>query len=329
MNRLVIYIPTYNRPQMLKKQLDRILEQVPISDLNIKVIVRDNCSSNYSLKEFSQGYIDKPIIFKQNSTNIGGNPNIAIGFLEAETDDFLWILSDNDLIAKNCIKNIKKYIRSDVDIITTEKESKLPINVKINLLNILDLERIFNNHSLISNTIYNLNSIKLFIENAFFYQTSSFPHLAVIIGCIEKKQLNYQILPCFYFHDSTMDVYDNKGGYVLSMTAMPTLIPLLPEKSKVLFANGWIKDNIVLFHLHRHNFKDLSKYTQKLLIYYSKPSLFFYFYISYIFAKIILLGVKTGLFNFISKVSPLMPIKKIALIMDKFKKIEKIYFLER
>jgi hypothetical protein len=329
MGNLLVYIPTYNRPQALKNQLDRICEQMPVSDLNIKVIVRDNCSSNYCFKEFSQNYIDKPIIFKQNSTNIGGNPNIAIGFLEAETNGFLWILSDNDLISKDCFKNIKEFIRSEVDILTTEKHLVSPLSVKINLKKILDLKRIFNNHSLISNTIYNLNSIKFSIENAFFYQTSSFPHLAVIIGCIESKQINYQILPSEYFHDSTMDVFDNKGGYFLSMTAMPTLIPLLPEKSKILFATGWIRNNIILFHLHRNKYRDLSKYTQKLLLSYGKPLTIVYFYISYFVAKVIQFGVKSGFFNFISNLSILMPIKKIAFIMYKFKKIEKIYYLER
>lgn len=327
MKNLLIYIPTYNRPQMLKHQLDRICEQEPPSDLNIRIIVRDNCSSNYSINELSKEYINKSIIFKQNSTNIGGNPNIAIGFLEARIDDFLWILSDNDLIAKDCFKKISEYIRSDIDIITTEKKSLTPMNVKVDLQNKLNLIRIFNNHSLISNTIYNLNSVKLYIENAFFYQTSSFPHLAVILGSIESKQINYQILPYDFFHDSSNDCNDNKGGYFLSMSAMPTLIPLLPSKSKVMFANGWLKDNAVLFHLHRNNYRDLSKYTQKLILSYGKPFSIIYFYITFIYAKIILLGVKSGAFNFISKISKFMPLKKIALVMHKFKKIEKIYYL--
>jgi hypothetical protein len=137
------------------------------------------------------------------------------------------------------------------------------------------------------------------------------------------------MLPTSYFHDKTMDVIPIKGGYSLSMTAMPTLIPLLPKKCKVLFANEWLKGNIIKFHLHRHKYSDLSKYTQKLLLFYGKPSSIFYFYISFILAKMILIGVKTGMFNFISNISYLIPFKRIALQMNKFKKIEKIYFLER
>lgn len=46
MSKLVIYIPTYNRPLALNKQLSVLSQQLVDGDESVIIIVRDNNSDN-------------------------------------------------------------------------------------------------------------------------------------------------------------------------------------------------------------------------------------------------------------------------------------------
>lgn len=103
--RLVVYIPSYeNFPGALSQVSEltaqwRGLHQSVWTSMEIVVSV-NGC--DYDRPELeAQG---ARVI--QRRTNLGGDANIALGFLEAESHDFLWILSDNDPIQPKALAAI-------------------------------------------------------------------------------------------------------------------------------------------------------------------------------------------------------------------------------
>jgi GT2 family glycosyltransferase len=104
MKNLFIYIPTYNRPKAIRTQLCALAPQVAKHQSRVRVLVIDNASSDYSFDEIIDDFsIYKNIKFQRNCGNIGGNGAIALGFAFAQADEFLWILSDHDIVTASAL----------------------------------------------------------------------------------------------------------------------------------------------------------------------------------------------------------------------------------
>ena len=323
MHKLIIYIPTFNRPNSLKKQLNIIVGQLPVPNLNVEIIVRDNCSYNYNFSELLEMYDRKYVKYYRNITNIHGNANIILGFLEASENDFLWILSDNDIICNDSLIKIEKFISSDIDLIVSDKDC---VNPKIDSFlwdENLEVKYLWN-HGLISNTIYNLKRIKNYIKLGFYYHNSSFPHLAVILVFLKmEKNIKYQILPQNYFHNYTEDSSENLGDYSLSMVGMPILLPLVTKKQQKIFSLEWIKYRGVYFHLHKEKFPFLYRNTKFLLLKYGGFIAYFYYYFWYLVSVMIKIGKFLDVFNKLSSTAVFFPNTIFSKFLLKFKKIEK------
>ena len=108
---LTISIPTYNRENFLKSSLDRLLLQVTDE---VKIVVRDNASTNYDFWKFSENYKDSGVEFYRNDVNIGGDANIARAF-ETCTTKWLWVLGDDDVIEDDAILNVLKILHEKED----------------------------------------------------------------------------------------------------------------------------------------------------------------------------------------------------------------------
>lgn len=81
---------------------------------SVHVVVADNGSS-YDVAALKELGADEVI---SRPTNVGGDLNIALGFLEASTADFLWILSDNDAVQEGCLEQLSAAFRDgDVDLV--------------------------------------------------------------------------------------------------------------------------------------------------------------------------------------------------------------------
>ena len=98
---LSIYIPTYNRPQQLQRQVRQLLPQL---SANVKLVVRDNCSPVSVDTLFTDEELCKFTIVR-NSINIGADANICRCFEECESK-WLWVLSDDDLVKNNAVKSV-------------------------------------------------------------------------------------------------------------------------------------------------------------------------------------------------------------------------------
>ena len=115
MQKLSIVIPTYNRREKLLRQLHAIFEQ-PESK-NVEVTVLDNHSDydceNVVFSEFpKEQYSYLRVI--THPYNIGGNMNISLSFYYA-TGDWLWMMSDDDVVRNDSLKTVFQDIRNHQD----------------------------------------------------------------------------------------------------------------------------------------------------------------------------------------------------------------------
>jgi len=101
-------IPTYNRPELLKKRIHNVLSQ---SYQNLEIVVSDNASSNSTVREIIEQFvlIDGRVKFIQQVNNIGPSANFAVVLEESHGEFFVWA-ADDDIWDKNfievCLQNI-------------------------------------------------------------------------------------------------------------------------------------------------------------------------------------------------------------------------------
>lgn len=105
---LTIAIPTYNRPEKIKIQVELLLPQL---DDRVDLVIYDNCSdipveTLFESSELSQFHLVR------NRINVGADANIARCF-ENCTTKWLWTLSDDDLVKEDAVTNILNELVND------------------------------------------------------------------------------------------------------------------------------------------------------------------------------------------------------------------------
>ena len=115
MAKLSIIIPTYNRSELLQQQVRRILPQL---NSDVELILIDNKSDYDVFSLFSETELKRFKIIV-NNINIGGAANIAKCFEICETD-WLWTLSDDDLIASDAVETVLSHLE--------EKDNTVMVN---------------------------------------------------------------------------------------------------------------------------------------------------------------------------------------------------------
>lgn len=232
---LIIYMPTYNRPNAVKKQVAAIENALLCfgTDFKVRVIIQDNASPG------GVSVTSKNIDVRRNGINIGGNANIALGFsvdslLEA---NYLWILSDNDFLAPNFLSAISTELKSNKhDFIVFDDNISEPAYDKVSQ----GQYKYIWHKGLISNCLFATRNLHELGDIPFLYHNSSFPHLAVALSILnEREHSSYAILPLnkVFIDDRTME---EKGDYTLSEFGMPLLITLMNKKFGFVFALKWL-----------------------------------------------------------------------------------------
>jgi glycosyltransferase involved in cell wall biosynthesis len=250
--KLFIYLPTYNRPNSLSKQLSALIPQVINLQKDVRVLISDNDSNKYEagnlLQEFT--HLDN-VEIRQNGGNIGANANIALGFAFARPDEFLWILSDNDIIAPNAVSYILSLLDREVDFYcfingietVSEKEYnwqsgwQIPMEWRMGL---------------ISDALYNMESVRAVVEEAFYFHNSSFPHLAVACAAARKKgSSRFRLLPRQKISANEASSAEQPTDYSLAHVCMPLLVPLFPEWEARSFSRMWLMKHGIQLHLNK------------------------------------------------------------------------------
>ena len=104
---LTIAIPTYNRPEKLFEQVKSLLAQI-VDD--VQIVVLDNACTTPVELLFSQKDLEIVKIYR-NPFNIGADANIDRCFFLCQSP-WLWVLSDDDTISSNAIKDVLDVINN-------------------------------------------------------------------------------------------------------------------------------------------------------------------------------------------------------------------------
>jgi glycosyltransferase involved in cell wall biosynthesis len=239
--KILIYIPTFERYELLKQNLRLINNQLN-NESFVRVFVSDN--SQNSIEETDiKSWVPNIANFRyrKNAGNIGGNANIAGAFLEAQSDEILWILADDTLIASDAIENLKRLVSLDADIYSlTRGFSTRDFQVRSFEYSRRGMYSILIEESwgLISSCLYNMKFVSPHLENAYIYFNASAPHLAVLFAAIEKKnRVTVADLNEIKLHQGNL----LGGDYSASLVGGPQLFHLAPQWERKSLAKSWVR----------------------------------------------------------------------------------------
>ena len=114
---LTIAIPTYNRAELLNKQLTWLSQAIKGFESECEILVSDNCSTDHTQSIISKWQsILSNITFKSNKNpeNIGVMRNI-IYCLGAATTKYVWTIGDDDPIQERAVAYVINKIQQNED----------------------------------------------------------------------------------------------------------------------------------------------------------------------------------------------------------------------
>ena len=119
-------IPTWNRADKLEVCLQSLIEQIEISDYEIKIAVYNNGSDDGTDKVLEKYNSEYPEIISYTNGNphVCGEESHKRAFLMAKTE-WLWMFGDDDLLVKDGLKIVTDLIkRKDIEFVHVSEASR-------------------------------------------------------------------------------------------------------------------------------------------------------------------------------------------------------------
>lgn len=131
-NLLSIFIPTYNRCNVLDTVLDRVISAVKEYDVCVQVY--DNCSLDKTENIVCAKQKLYPYIFYcKNETNIGLDRNM-LNVLNKQVSKYTLMLGDDDFLVDDFYKKIESYLKQCFDFIVLSVDSTFKTTVYVEKL---------------------------------------------------------------------------------------------------------------------------------------------------------------------------------------------------
>ena len=206
---LSICIPTYNRFRDLNETLFYVTKFSKHQNFVKEIFVLDN-NENEKAKKIVNKYLKKyeKLKYMKNSYNIGGHENFK-KCIETANSDFVWILTDDDILFEYSLEKIFKNLQKDIDC--------LIVNWSLYDQNLNEL--------VIENVI---KSNKIFSDNKNFLLSEFDTKLTYVSSIIFKKNDFFLLV-----EDKLYDKYIPYG-----LTCLLTAYSIfLKENCKVVFEN--------------------------------------------------------------------------------------------
>ena len=111
--KLTIGIPTYNRANYLKSNLDRLLPLVATYQNEVEVLISDNASTDGTkgiIEEFEKEYSFVRKIIKPSNT---GSFDNFLNLMRNAHGDYIWLFSDDDIIIEGAIREIINFLNDN------------------------------------------------------------------------------------------------------------------------------------------------------------------------------------------------------------------------
>ena len=183
--KLTIAIPTYNRNEILYKNIEKLLPQMTDE---CRVVIFDNCSDvpvKDTIKDLVEANSHIDISIVRNRYNIGMTANILKCFEECP-DPWLWVLGDDDEVTDDAVTSILSDIdmKRELHFITYAwDEDSLKREQEVITTGIdpfLETFETFGAVLFLSTSVYNMEKVIGSMSFAQFFQTSYAPHLVML-----------------------------------------------------------------------------------------------------------------------------------------------------
>jgi hypothetical protein len=227
--------------------------------------VNDNSSPSFSDEAAASLGREYGVEVRCNLGNVQANANIALAFVFARPHEYLWILSDDDIVCAGALQAIATQgLVGDPDVISFGTISGQPATVVHSWSEGWDW--ISGTAGQISNVIYKAQVVAAQASQAFFYHNSSFPHLAVLIATMrERGSLRFRAIPRAWVLMPPAHHGEEEGDYSLSLSGMPQLAPLLPPEDASRFCRMWLREQGPGFVKYRDKYPEVHLATRAVL----------------------------------------------------------------
>jgi glycosyltransferase involved in cell wall biosynthesis len=243
--KLLIYVPTYNRASAIERQLSSLLPQIRGLS-SVQLIVSDNASPEPSwaviktmMSTFDNAYAQRT------PSNIGGNANALLGFTFPLATEYVWILSDDTILASNAIETILGSIDTNPDLISVKMLESQPSR------NLFDIRKdgiteVFDSTTWgqFGSLIYSRKFISDSLGQGFAFHESSFPHLAILFDACWKNGIA-QVTEVEGKRVFSSLYEDNLSGgvYSLSLAGRSSLLHFANPHEREALAKTWSRAN--------------------------------------------------------------------------------------
>lgn len=183
MIKLKITIPTYNRPEFIRRQVRDLLPQLRDG---VSLIVYDNYSDIPVESLFNSGELEHFIIVR-NKFNIGGAANIGKCLSENGESGWIWLLGDDDKIAPNAVETILETIKNNQDCCYINFQQKKTVKTE-NLYDFLAYMRImgaFGVSFFQSACLFNMDKLQNSVMYYYEYMSSWVGQIAMVIKYLD------------------------------------------------------------------------------------------------------------------------------------------------
>lgn len=235
--KLLVYIPSFNRAENLMKQLG-VLKAYQGPD-ELEVVVQDNGSFE-SYEEVRRFCKESDFGYVRNPCNIGPNPNILAGFMYCSRTDYLWILSDDDLIKPDAVNKVfdllHRHEGCDIVYLTHNLLQQEEI-VELNQEQLL--KQINDGLGVISQVIYRSAKVMPYIRAGYDNLMSCFPHLAILFELTKQESIIVcRVSKEEFFFEGHLPVSEPLG-YQYSFYGFTLLVHNLKEELRGDFLSAW------------------------------------------------------------------------------------------
>lgn len=196
MKTLTIYIPTFERFESCFYQYERLMDYLSLnlSGSNwLKIIIANNASKDERYNYFRMVNEDNFYYFERKN-NIGISGAIIEGFRQVDTD-YLWVLSDDDVVDFEVLNKIKETIANHIAPTHIYIKSNVSGDNRVHPGYGLCANQVIESFSalsmlgFISTNIYSYKVAKE-IESGYMNACSYFPHVAMLLSSMENDN-NY------------------------------------------------------------------------------------------------------------------------------------------
>jgi glycosyltransferase involved in cell wall biosynthesis len=183
---LTIGIPTFRRPLCLQA---RLRELVPQLNPSIVLVVQDNASPDDYDAVIAEARLvtnHGRLLFRRNLANVGANGNI-LKLIETCDTEWLWLLGDDDITARDAVEKVLAAIRSEPDahyIEFSSWDAYPEKHVAFGVRGLVNSGATFRNLSFISSGVYRVKPLKEHLGVGYEFASTWHSYLAMMIASL-------------------------------------------------------------------------------------------------------------------------------------------------